>query len=460
MGRRGAAEGERSAEDTLAAWREYRRACELRLRQDPPPAGPVCNRSFDMYVCWGDAAPNSTATAPCPWYLPWHHRVQGGAVTRRCGADAQWVTDEGGRPWRDHSQCEDPEQEPPLQRQAWLLEQFRLVYTVGYSLSLVALLVALLLLLLFRRLRCTRNYIHANLFASFVLRAGAILARDALLRRHLPRAPPAAAPPPPPRHFFRLLGRQALAQYCVGANYAWLLVEGLHLHALLARMALPRRRPLPAYLLLGWGAPLLFVAPWVVVRYLYENERCWERTDRAPFWWIIRCPILLAVAVNFVLFVRILRILVAKLRAQQLRCSDYRLRLARSTLTLVPLLGIHEVAFALVAEEPARGTLRQGRLLLQLLLSSCQGLIVSVLYCFVNKERLRAARTTTPVKPRAAPRADSKSQRAPRRMRKEGCGGRGHGACARHPEAARRRRSGAAWHLPGDCQQTAGAAGG
>ncbi|XP_062454188.1 gastric inhibitory polypeptide receptor [Rhea pennata] len=427
MGRRGAAaaavllpralrgaEAERSAGDTLAAWQQYRRACELRLRHDPPAPEPVCNRSFDMYVCWGDAAPNSTATAPCPWYLPWHHQgnrggtpvppapgtalqavagLQGGVVARRCGSDAQWVTDEWGRPWRDHAQCEDPEREQPLQRQAWLLEQFRLVYTVGYSLSLVALLVALLLLLLFRRLRCTRNYIHANLFVSFVLRAGAILARDALLRRHLPPAP--AAAPPAPRDFFRLLGEQgaagcraaqALAQYCVGANYAWLLAEGLHLHGLLGRGAAPPQRRLAAYLLLGWGTPLLFVVPWVLVRYLYENERCWERTDRAPFWWIIRCPILLAVAVNAVLFVRILRILVAKLRAQQLRCSDYRLRLARSTLTLVPLLGVHEVAFAVVAAEPARGPLRQGRLLLQLLLSSCQGLIVSILYCFANKE--------------------------------------------------------------------------
>ncbi|XP_025000272.2 gastric inhibitory polypeptide receptor [Gallus gallus] len=380
------AEGERSAAATLAAWQQYRHACELRLLHDPPAPGPVCNRSFDMYVCWGDAAPNSTATSPCPWYLPWHHRVQGGVVVRRCGPDGQWVTDGSGRPWRDHSQCEDTEQETPLQRQAWLLEQFRLVYTVGYSVSLISLLLALLLLLLFRRLRCTRNYIHANLFLSFVLRAGAILTRDALLHRHLR---PGTTDPLQVLSQEAVAGcrlAQALTQYCVGANYGWLLAEGLFLHKLLVLATFSGDRCLPAFLLLGWGAPVLFVVPWVVVRYLYENEGCWERNEKAAVWWIIRCPILMAVAVNFVVFVRIVRILVAKVRAHQVARGDCRVRLAKSTLTLIPLLGVHEAAFALLAEERAGGTVRLVRLFLQLLLSSCQGLIVSVLYCFVNKE--------------------------------------------------------------------------
>ena len=94
---------------------------------------------------------------------------------------------------------------------------------------------------------------------------------------------------------------QALTQYCVGANYGWLLAEGLFLHKLLVLAAFSGERCLPAFLLLGWGepvpvppcvptcphvpprplpnlvpippgAPVLFVVPWVVVRYLYENE--------------------------------------------------------------------------------------------------------------------------------------------------------------------------------------------
>lgn len=47
-------------------------------------------------------------------------------------------------------------------------------------------------------------------------------------------------------------------------------------------------------------------------------------------------------------------------------------RLARSTLTLVPLLGVHEVVFAPVTEEQARGALRFTKLGFEIFLSSFQ----------------------------------------------------------------------------------------
>ncbi|RXM35286.1 Gastric inhibitory polypeptide receptor [Acipenser ruthenus] len=61
-------------------------------------------------------------------------------------------------------------------------------------------------------------------------------------------------------------------------------------------------------------------------------------------------------------------------------------RLAKSTLTLIPLLGIHKLVFALITEEQVEGTLRNVKFFLELFLSSFQGLLVAILYCFTNKE--------------------------------------------------------------------------
>ncbi|XP_036861397.1 gastric inhibitory polypeptide receptor isoform X6 [Manis javanica] len=262
--------------------------------------GLACNGSFDMYVCWDYASPNATASASCPWYLPWHRRVAAGFVLRQCGSDGQWG------PWRDHSQCENPEKNGAFQ-------------------ALAACRLA-----------------------------------------------------------------QIVTQYCVGASYTWLLVEGVYLHSLLVLVGGSERGHLRCYLLLGWGAPALFVIPWMIVRYLFENTQCWERNEVKAIWWIIRTPILTTILINFLIFIRIFGILVSKLRTRQMRCPDYRLRLARSTLTLVPLLGVHEVVFAPVTEEQARGTLRFAKLCFEIFLSSFQGFLVSVLYCFINKEVGRA----------------------------------------------------------------------
>uniref|UniRef100_A0A2K6AG99 Gastric inhibitory polypeptide receptor n=1 Tax=Mandrillus leucophaeus TaxID=9568 RepID=A0A2K6AG99_MANLE len=327
-----------TAGELYQRWERYRRECQETLATAEPPAGLACNGSFDMYVCWNYAAPNATARASCPWYLPWHHHVAAGFVLRQCGSDGQWGL------WRDHTQCENPEKNEAFLDQRLILERLQVMYTVGYSLSLATLLLALLILSLFRRLHCTRNYIHINLFTSFTLRAAAILSRDRLLPRPGP-----------------YLGDHAPVLW----NQVGILLPFLQMGILLLCLSELGGS-------LSKWAPALFVIPWVIVRYLYENTQCWERNEVKAIWWIIRTPILMTILINFLIFIRILGILLSKLRTRQMRCRDYRLRLARSTLTLVPLLGVHEVVFAPVTEEQARGALRFAKLGFEIFLSSFQ----------------------------------------------------------------------------------------
>ncbi|XP_067571955.1 glucagon receptor isoform X1 [Pseudorca crassidens] len=393
-------------------WKLYGDQCLYNLSLLPPPTELVCNRTFDKYSCWPDTPPNTTANISCPWYLPWHHKVQHRLVFKRCGPDGQWVRGPRGQPWRNASQCQMDDKELEVQKEvAKMYSSFQVMYTVGYSLSLGALLLALAILLGLSKLHCTRNYIHVNLFASFVLKASSVLVIDTLLKT---------------RYSQRIgddfsvsvwLSDGAVAgcrvaavfmQYGVVANYCWLLVEGVYLHSLLSFATIPERSCFPLYLGIGWGAPMLFVTPWVVVKCLFENIqsqgirgrgatrlpgheqappcRCWTSNDNMGFWWILRFPVFLAILINFFIFIRILHLLVAKLQAHQMRYTDYKFRLAKSTLTLIPLLGVHEVVFAFVTDEHAQGTLRSAKLFFDLFLSSFQGLLVAVLYCFLNKE--------------------------------------------------------------------------
>ncbi|XP_035390179.1 glucagon receptor [Electrophorus electricus] len=379
----------KTLKDMVQEWQRYREDCERNISSEPTPSGAFCRRMFDMYACWTDGMPNTTVKVPCPWYLPWYDQVRTGNVTRECGPDGQWHTFNTSHTWRDHSQCDfDASNLREQENQILILAYFRVMYTVGYSLSLASLSLAIIILLLFRKLRCTRNYIHTNLFTSFILRAVSILTRDALLSRETPQFRDDS-------NMSHVLSEQALSgcciaqvmmQYCVGANYFWLLVEGLYLHNLLVLMVFSEQSFFWGYLLIGWGTPIFFVVPWIIMRSLYENTRCWEVNGNMAYWWIIRTPILLAILVNFFIFMRIIQILISKLKAHQMRYTDYKFRLAKSTLTLIPLLGIHEVVFAVGTEEQTEGILRSIILFFHLFFSSFQGFLVAILYCFVNKE--------------------------------------------------------------------------
>ncbi|XP_030338743.1 glucagon receptor-like isoform X3 [Strigops habroptila] len=267
--------GAKVLEKTFEEWMRYRDECLRRMASEPYPAGLFCNRTFDMYACWPDGTPGITVNISCPFYLPWFEKVKHGLVSRRCGADGQWVTVNGSQPWRDYSQCEE-ETEATVEEEGArrLMVSFKVLYTVGYSLSLLTLVSALLVLTVFRKLRCTRNYIHANLFASFGLRATSVVVKDALLERRWGMELVRVADWEALLSHEAALGcraAQVLMQYCILANHYWFLVEAVYLYKLLIGAVFSEKNYYRLYLYLGWGTPVVFVVPWVAAKYLKEN---------------------------------------------------------------------------------------------------------------------------------------------------------------------------------------------
>ncbi|XP_006912105.1 pituitary adenylate cyclase-activating polypeptide type I receptor isoform X7 [Pteropus alecto] len=384
-------------------------------------SSPGCPGMWDNITCWKPAHVGEMVLVSCPELFQilnpdqaWETETNGEpgfvdsnsldlsdmrVVSRNCTEDG-WS--EPFPHYFDACGFDDYESETGDQDYYYL--SVKSLYTVGYSTSLVTLTTAMVILCRFRKLHCTRNFIHMNLFASFMLRAIAVFIKDWILYAEQSS-----------NHCFistvECKATMVFFHYCVVSNYFWLFIEGLYLFTLLVETFFPERRYFYWYIIIGWGTPTVCVFVWAMLRLYFDNTGCWDMNDNTALWWVIKGPVVGSIMVNFGLFVGIIIILVQKLqspdtggnessvyfcvqkcyckpqRAQQHSCkmselSTITLRLARSTLLLIPLFGIHYTVFAFSPENVSK----RERLVFELGLGSFQGFVVAVLYCFLNGE--------------------------------------------------------------------------
>ncbi|KAM8849157.1 pituitary adenylate cyclase-activating polypeptide type I receptor-like isoform 2-T3 [Spinachia spinachia] len=333
------------------------------------PSG--CNTEWDEVGCWLTAEVGQAVNKSCSEVFQ-HFSSDQGYVYRNCTA--------GG--WSEvfppyDQVCvfsDDSEQESETS----YLSAFRQVYTVGYATSLISLISAIVVFTSFRKFRCTRNYIHVNLFSSFVLRASAVFIKDTVLfaDETLDHCSVSTAACKSAVAFF---------QFSILANYFWLLVEGMYLQTLLALTFVSQRKYFWWYILIGWGLPSTVLILWVLTRFLYDDRGCWDDTDNVAIWWIIKGPITASLLINIVIFINVIRILVQKLKSSTMAGNNdtgHFMRLAKSTLFLIPLFGMHYTVFAFLPENTGVAA----RLYIELGLGSFQGFVVALLYCFMNGE--------------------------------------------------------------------------
>nr|KAF6475818.1 parathyroid hormone 1 receptor [Rousettus aegyptiacus] len=227
--------------------------------------GRPCLPEWDHILCWPPGAPGEVVAVPCPDYIyDFNHK---GHAYRRCDRNGSWELVPGhNRTWANYSECVKFLTNETREREVF--DRLGMIYTVGYSVSLASLTVAVLILAYFRRLHCTRNYIHMHLFLSFMLRAVSIFVKDAVLYSGatLDEAERlteeelraiAQAPPPPAAAAAGYAGCRVAVTfflYFLATNYYWILVEGLYLHSLIFMAFFSEKKYLWGFTVFGWGA--------------------------------------------------------------------------------------------------------------------------------------------------------------------------------------------------------------
>ncbi|XP_034050093.1 parathyroid hormone 3 receptor isoform X2 [Thalassophryne amazonica] len=359
--------------------------CEKNIRaQMPLVKEGDCVPEWDGIICWPWSKAGELVSVPCPDYIyDFNHK---GHAYRHCDASGNWEQVLSiNRTWANYTEC-TVYLTSNHRNQEEVFARLRLMYTVGYSISLASLLVAVSILCFFKRLHCTRNYIHIHLFTSFICRAISIFVKDAVLYS---TSDDSKSEPELSEHRTYTSGCKAVVTlflYFLATNHYWILVEGLYLHSLIFMAFLSDKSYLWLLTILGWGVPVVFVSIWVSVRASLADTQCWD-ISAGNLKWIYQVPILAAIVVNFILFLNIIRVLASKLwettTGKRNPQQQYR-KLLKSTLVLMPLFGVHYMVFMAFPYTEVTGLVWQVQMHYEMFFNSSQGFFVAFIYCFCN----------------------------------------------------------------------------
>ncbi|XP_066943744.1 uncharacterized protein [Macrobrachium rosenbergii] len=294
--------------------------CSEMLTQTWPDG--YCPPTWDGWQCWPSSLPSTVVQRACPSYSYFGKPASCSKMaTKKCEADGHWYR-RGVYEWSNYSSCSVAQN---IIRRLY-------VHTAAYSISVAALLPALCIFFAYKQLRVHRITLHKHLFISLLIEAiGNIILK--LIQLHvndLIQENPSWC-----------IALNLLRRYANLTNYMWYFCEGYYLHKLLAS-AFAEQNNLITFYIIGWVLPLIPLSIYAIFRAIgSHNSHCWLVPLELD--WIINFPPLLALVVNVVFLVNIIRILVNKVRASNSNePSQYR-KAVRATMMVIPLFGLQYI---------------------------------------------------------------------------------------------------------------------
>ncbi|XP_059147562.1 parathyroid hormone/parathyroid hormone-related peptide receptor-like [Physella acuta] len=351
-----------------------------------------CGVAWDKIMCWNETKPGTVVTAPCPGYIEFFNTSE--FAERTCTENGTWWTHPvHNTTWTNYNSCVIPSSKTGTQP---TIEAHNLVllYTVGYSVSLASLIVAVVIMLYWRRLHCKSNTLHINLFMAFILRASMSFMKDRLFVGGL-GLPQDVRRGEEGKLIFLEEGPHwecrtlfVLLMFAISASQTWMLMEGLYLYLLVHKTMATERLGVKPYIVLGWVLPWTFLIPWIVIKAVFENELCWNMQYNAGYFWVMKGPWTAIVVINFFFFMDIIRVLVTRVRNNQRHVgrSQYR-KFGKFILVLIPLFGIMYIVLNVAfPSEVYTKDYNVIYLYVEMGYNSFQGFILALLFCFLNED--------------------------------------------------------------------------
>nr|QVK45718.1 G protein-coupled receptor [Proales similis] len=359
-------------------------------------SAPKCPKLFDRILCWPETAAGKWAYQECPhWFIGFENAH--GVAKRYCESDGTWQTKSGmnGSSYTDYKDCVKDVDRDILDRH---LKTLKLIGKIGSSMSLFSLISAILLLLMLKRLHCARNILHVNLFASFLLFCISHLIKETFWVYSVGFPKDVILEPGLKKvmmnenvSHWECKTLMSIHRYAESSNHVMVFCEALYLNTLVSISTFNEKNNYKLYIAAGWLAPLIWIVPFIVSMAIWGNPNsCWNTQTMFSYLYVV--PQVLLITLDFVLFIIIFWVLRNKLKKSNFvdpRHHRYRVKLAKSTLILLPLFSTYYIAFSVwqpFVSSKLPISIELVRLYFEIICSSFQGFLIALIYVFFNSE--------------------------------------------------------------------------